>query len=290
MKNFKEFIRIIFVRNNIVLSIFSVLCLYLFVAYVQAYRNVKYDYIYKKQYNSRIDKKLRVSGLSIYLDDDEIYRFLRVYGGNLFVKSNHDSKYYSMNSFLLGEIPVTNRLFTYVMKGFDTGGDKSLKSLEKYMPIAAKDISTEDWLIFIDRLGEMTGHVFRLPTVDEWEYAARGGRESRGFKYAGSDSIDEVAVYKGNYDKGPLVCKQKKANELGFYDMSGLVSEITSTRLIDLDPSLAMYEDVPEMDKKFLYGLISRGGFAMSSAEDCEIVSNKKQVGANTGARLVLVK
>ena len=63
---------------------------------------------------------------------------------------------------------------------------------------------------------------YRLPTVEEWQYAARGGED---FKYAGSNNIDEVAWYYGNsYNKTHEVGK-KKANGYGLYDMSGNVCE-----------------------------------------------------------------
>lgn len=90
----------------------------------------------------------------------------------------------------------------------------------------------------------------RLPSADEWEYAARGGKHSNGYKYAGSDSIDDVAWYVGNYDTGqvewlyyqyyaaycgtfsqycnmPHPVKSKQPNELGLYDMSGNAAEVT---------------------------------------------------------------
>jgi formylglycine-generating enzyme required for sulfatase activity len=68
---------------------------------------------------------------------------------------------------------------------------------------------------------------FRLPTEAEWEYAARGGNKSKGYKYAGSDNIDEVAWYDGNSGgkTHPVNDNKKKPNELGIYHMSGNVWE-----------------------------------------------------------------
>ena len=66
---------------------------------------------------------------------------------------------------------------------------------------------------------------FRLPTEAEWEFAARGGKKSRNFKYAGSDNLDEVAWYEDNRNSRTHPVCQKESNELGLYDMSGNVWE-----------------------------------------------------------------
>jgi formylglycine-generating enzyme len=67
---------------------------------------------------------------------------------------------------------------------------------------------------------------YRLPTEAEWEYAAGGGQESRGYTYAGSDDLDEVAWYtRTTNDGGTKPVGGKKPNELGLYDMSGNVDE-----------------------------------------------------------------
>jgi formylglycine-generating enzyme required for sulfatase activity len=78
---------------------------------------------------------------------------------------------------------------------------------------------------------------FRLPTEAEWEYAGKGGRQSRGTEYAGSNSVDEVAWYSGNSGGTTHPVGQKQANELGLYDMSGNVLEWCSDWYGNYGPS-----------------------------------------------------
>ena len=78
---------------------------------------------------------------------------------------------------------------------------------------------------FIYKLNQMTGKQYRLPTEAEWEFAARGGNNNSGFKYSGSNTIDNVAWHYYNSDNSTHPVGTKAPNELGIFDMSGNVRE-----------------------------------------------------------------
>lgn len=103
-------------------------------------------------------------------------------------------------------------------------------SVYKGNDLPVESVSTNEVKEFITKLNQLSGKQYRLPTEAEWEFAARGGNRSRGFKYAGSNDPDSVAWYGDNRLSGPHPVGKKKANELGLYDMSGNIFELCSDR------------------------------------------------------------
>ncbi len=123
----------------------------------------------------------------------------------------------TLSSFMMGETEVTQALWQAVM-GINPSTFKG-----DNLPV--EQVSWEDCQEFIRKLNEQTGQHFRLPTEAEWEYAARGGSKSNGYKFSGSNTIGDVAWYDGNSGSKTHPVKQKGVNELGLYDMSGNVWE-----------------------------------------------------------------
>lgn len=123
----------------------------------------------------------------------------------------------TLSDYYIGEVVVTQELWKSVMGNNPSNWKGDNLPVEKVSWVDAQE--------FIKKLNGVTGRTFRLPTEAEWEYAARGGKNSKGYKYSGSNSIDEVAWYDGNSGGRTHPVKEKKANELGLYDMCGNVRE-----------------------------------------------------------------
>lgn len=123
----------------------------------------------------------------------------------------------TLSSFMIGKYEVTQALWTAVM-----GSNPSSFSGDD-LPV--EKVSWTDCKTFITKLNSLTGLNFRLPTEAEWEYAARGGNMSQGYKYSGSDNIADVAWYSSNSSSTTHAVGTKQPNELGLYDMSGNVYE-----------------------------------------------------------------
>ncbi len=126
-----------------------------------------------------------------------------------------------LSDYYIGETAVTQGLWKAVMGSEPTDDGGWTEEYGKGENYPAYSVSYDDVDEFIKKLNRETGRTFRLPTEAEWEYAARGGNRSKGYKYSGSNSIDEVAWYGGNSGDKTHPVKGRRANELGLYDMSG---------------------------------------------------------------------
>jgi formylglycine-generating enzyme required for sulfatase activity len=128
----------------------------------------------------------------------------------------------TLSSYRIGKYEVTQELWEAVM-----GSNPSyFKGSRRPVECVSWDACQE----FIRKLNALTGQSFRLPTEAEWEYASRGGKSSRGYKYSGSNTIGDVAWYSENSENQTHNVGTKSPNELGLYDMSGNVEEWCSDR------------------------------------------------------------
>lgn len=122
-----------------------------------------------------------------------------------------------VSDFQIGKYEVSQRLWENVM------GTNPSQIKGDSLPVT--NVSWNDVQEFIKRLNKMTKKKYRLPTEAEWEYAARGGNQSQGFIFIGSNNSDSVAWHFDNSDKMLHEIGLKQPNELGIYDMGGNIQE-----------------------------------------------------------------
>ena len=186
----------------------------------------------------------------------------------------------TVSDFYIGKYEVTQAQWRLVMGGNPSNfkGDN--------LPVEM--VSWMDVQDFIERLNAMTGRRYRLATEAEWEFAARGGRRSNGYRFSGSNHIDDVAWYDGNSGRRTRAVGGKEPNELGIYDMSGNVWEWVSDWFGTYSSS---NETNPRGASSGSYRVL-RGGSWLSDARYCRVSNRGNDSpggrGSDLGFRLAL--
>lgn len=165
--------------------------------------------------------------------------------------------------YLLAETETTTELYNAV-----TGASASTSQLPK------SNLCWDQWLLFVSKISSITELHFRMPTESEWIFAAKGGQKSQNYTYSGSNIFSHVGWFKGNADGSVHAVKQLQPNELGFYDMSGNLSEATSTYY------------------NYSYYYLFYGGSYINDESSCTVFTNdtyhREDPYSTTGLRLAL--
>lgn len=209
------------------------------------------------------DTELKTISFGGYNDKKNPLNMIKVIGGSYQIgatseqgndaSENEIKRRVKVHDFFISAVPVTRSLWNSVMG--NSNGEENNK------PIT--NVSYDDCQRFIEKLNHITGEKYRLPTEEEWEYAARGGQKSRHFRYSGSNNVSDVAWYRGDSNRGTIhEVGIKKPNELGIYDMSGNVWEWTSSVCTNFTKDISI---------KSLGHMVTRGGCANSTSKGCRV-------------------
>lgn len=212
-------------------------------------------------------------------------------------KDERQHKVKITRDFYISKYEVTQDFYLAVM------GRRAYTPAHKGKDRPMENITWSQALTFCRELNKLEiapeGYFFFLPTEAQWEYAARGGAKGTNTLYAGSNKIDEVAIYSGNgadYTRDTDKVGEKKANSLGIFDMSGSVAEWCFDWYAPYRASKNPLTDPwgPRQNKLAPYTTkVLRGGNWHSPAEDCRVAARTpapRGVGLRCGIRLVLIQ
>lgn len=208
-----------------------------------------------------------VDGLHFNINGAQ-FKMVAVEGGTFVMGNPESTDQYltahnvTLTGFCIAETEVTQLLYKRV---YDATSNPS----NPHRPMNGYYWAKSEGETLANKINAIENVSFDLPTEAQWEYAARGGKKTKGYVYSGSDNIDEVAWYSSNSNGTWHDVKQKLPNELGLYDMSGNVAEyvkdyyavFTTANLVD--PCVSTYTGSGSTKK------VLRGGY-YSSTQSCK--------------------
>lgn len=203
----------------------------------------------------------------------------------------------TLSNYYIAPVEVTNKLWAAVMgakpEGQINDGDMYPVTMVNYDDIVGPNG-------FLEKLNVMAknqlpeGMKFKLPTEAQWQYAAMGGQKSKGYTYAGSNTLSDVAWYADNANSTTHPVASKQPNELGLYDMSGNVWERCCDWYVELD-ELPTEQGLDYAGPATSNRLVGRGGCFENEPTACtvgyhgrEIIGLQQAPTTTVGFRLIL--